>query len=88
MKSVSLTAFRDSMGSYIKQVHAAGRPILVTCGDPRSNIVVMSALDYENLMENLYVLSNEYLSRKIDRGLVQAREGKLQIHELVEVESD
>lgn len=88
MKSVSLTAFRDSMGSYIKQVHAAGRPILVTCGDPRSNIVVMSARDYENLMENLYVLSNEYLSRKIDRGLVQAREGKLQIHELVEVESD
>lgn len=88
MKSVSLTAFRDSMGSYIKQVHAAGRPILVTCGDSRSNIVVMSALDYENLMENLYVLSNEYLSRKIDRGLVQAREGKLQIHELVEVESD
>lgn len=88
MKSVSLTAFRDSMGSYIKQVHAAGRPILVTCGDPRSNIVVMSARDYENLMENLYVLSNEYLSRKIDRGLVQAREGKLQIHELAEVESD
>lgn len=88
MKSVSLTAFRDSMGSYIKQVHAAGRPILVTCGDPRSNNVVMSARDYENLMENLYVLSNEYLSRKIDRGLVQAREGKLQIHELAEVESD
>lgn len=88
MKSVSLTAFRDSMGSYIKQVNAAGRPILVTCGDPRSNIVVMSARDYENLMENLYVLSNEYLSRKIDRGLAQTREGKLQIHELVEVESD
>ena len=88
MKSVSLTAFRDSMGSYIKQVHAAGRPILVTCGGPRSNIVVMSARDYENLMENLYVLSNEYLSRKIDRGLAQTREGKLQIHELVEVESD
>lgn len=88
MKSVSLTAFRDSMGSYIKQVHAAGRPILVTCGDPRSNIVVMSARDYENLMENLYVLSNEYLSRKIDRGLAQTREGKLQIHELAEVESD
>lgn len=65
MKSVSLTAFRDSMGSYIKQVHAAGRPILVTCGDPRSNIVVMSARD-----------------------LAQTREGKLQIHELVEVESD
>ena len=88
MKSVSLTAFRGSMGSYIKQVHAAGRPILVTCGDPRSNIVVMSARDFENLMENLYVLSNEYLSRKIDRGLAQTREGKLQIHELVEVESD
>lgn len=88
MKSVSLTAFRDSMGSYIKQVQAGGRPILVTCGDPRSNIVVMSARDYENLMENLYVLSNEYLSRKIDRGLVQVREGKLQIHELAEVESD
>lgn len=88
MKSVPLVAFWDSMGSYIKQVHAAGRPILVTCGDPRSNIVVMSARDYENLMENLYVLSNEYLSRKIDRGLAQTREGKLRIHELVEVESD
>ncbi|WP_418726937.1 type II toxin-antitoxin system Phd/YefM family antitoxin [Collinsella tanakaei] len=88
MKSVPLAAFWDSMGSYIKQVHAAGQPILVTCEDPRSNIVIKSAHDYENLMENLYVLSNEYLSRKIDRGLAQTREGKLQIHELVEVESD
>lgn len=88
MKSVPFTAFRDSMGSYIKQAHAAGQPVLVTCEDPRSSIVIMSARDYENLMENLYVLSNEYLSRKIDRGLVQAREGKLQIHELAEVESD
>ncbi len=88
MKSVPLAAFWDFMGSYIKQVHAAGQPILVTCEDPRSNIVIMSAHDYENLMGNLYVLSNEHLSRKIDRGLVQAREGKLQIHELTEVESD
>lgn len=88
MESVPLTAFRDSMGSYIKQVNAAGQPILVTCEDPQSNIVILNARDYENLMENLYVLSNEYLSRKIDRGLAQAREGSLQIHELAEVESD
>lgn len=88
MKSVPLNAFRDSMGSYIKQVNAADQPILVTCEDPQSNIVVMNARDYQNLMENLYVLSNKYLSRKIDRGLAQAREGKLQIHGLVEVESD
>ena len=76
------------MDSYIKQVHTAGQPILVTCEDPQSNIVIMSARDYQNLMENLYVLSNEYLSRKIDLGLAQAREGALQIHELVEVEND
>lgn len=88
MESVPLTAFRDSMGSYIKQVNAAGQPILVTCEDPQSNIVILNARDYENLMENLYVLSNEYLSSKIDRGLAQAREGSLQIHELAEVESD
>lgn len=88
MESVPLTAFRDSMDSCIKQVNATGQPILVACEDPRSNIVVMSVRDYENLMENLYVHSNEYLSRKIDRGLAQAREGKLQIHELAEVESD
>lgn len=88
MKTVPLAAFRSSMDSYIKQVHAAGHPILVTCEDPQSNIVIMNARDYQNLMENLYVLSNEYLSRKIDLGLAQAREGALQIHELAEAESD
>lgn len=75
------------MDSYIKQDHAAGQPILLTCEDPQSNIVVMNARDCQNLMENLCVLSNEYLSSKIDRGLAQVRKGELQAHELVEVEN-
>lgn len=58
------------------------------CRGASLNFVVMNARDYQNLMENLYVLSNKYLSRKIERGLAQTREDKLQIHELVEVESD
>ena len=75
MEAVTYDAFRDSLRAYIDKMRDGAEPVLVTGEDPESNVVVMSVRDYDNLIENLCVLSNGYLSDKIERGLTQARAG-------------
>lgn len=88
MEAVTYDAFRDSLRAYIDKMRDGAEPVLVTGEDPESNVVVMSVRDYDNLIENLCVLSNGYLSDKIERGLTQARAGAASAHELIEDDDD
>ena len=61
-------------------------PLLVTSKDPSANVVVMNAMDYDNLIENLEIQSNARLMSKIERGMKQFAEGHGVSHELIEVD--
>ena len=60
--------------------------ILVTNSDPKDNIVVMSASDYDSLMETLHIYENPYLMDKVQRGLAQVKSRQTIRHDLIEQE--
>ena len=82
MDAVSYSTFRRNLRSYLDKTRDDAEPLLVTSKDPDSNVVVINARDYDNLMENLYVLSNPYLTEKLMKSVEQFRRGDVRIHEL------
>ena len=82
--AVAYTNFRKDLKSYLRQVNDDADMLLVTNKDERDNVVVMSASDYDSLMETLRVYQNPYLSDKVMRGMAQVRQGQTMAHDLVE----
>lgn len=88
MEAVAYSTFRANLRSYIDKVRDDAEPILVTSRDPDSNVIVLNVREYENMRENLYIRSNEYLYEKLKRGMEQARAGKFTVHEIIEDDDD
>lgn len=88
MEAVAYSTFRNNLRMYLDKARDNAEPILVTSKDPDANVVVLNVRDYENMRENLYIESNKYLRDKIDEGIAQIRAGKVQVHDLIEVEDD
>lgn len=51
--AVAYTNFRKDLKSYLRRVNDDADMLLITNKDPRDNVVVMSADDYDSLMETL-----------------------------------
>ena len=88
MEAVAYSTFRNDLRAYLDKTRDDATPILVTSKDPSANVVVINALDYDNIMENLYVISNSYLRDKLNRGLEEFDAGRGTVHELVEDDDD
>jgi antitoxin YefM len=72
----------------MKKVNDDSDVLVVTNKNPEDNVVVLSKVDYDNLIENNYILSNQYLMEKIQRADAQFSAGKGVIHDLIEVADD
>lgn len=83
VQAVAYSNFRKNLKSYMRQVNEDADMLLVTNTDPENNVVVMSADDYDSLMETLRVYQNPYLHDKVLRGLEQARAGNATRRELI-----
>lgn len=83
--AVAYTNFRKDLKSYLRRVNDDADMLLVTNKDPRDNVVVMSADDYDSLMETLRVYQNPGLFDKVRRGMSQVRSGSAAAHDLVVV---
>ncbi len=81
--AVSYTSFRKSLKSHMRQVNEDADMLLVTNTDPADNVVVMSAADYDSLMETVRIYENPYLRDKVIRGLDQASKGRVSSHDLL-----
>ena len=82
--AVAYTNFRKDLKSYLRRVNDDADMLLVTNKDSHDNGVVMSADDYESLMETLRVYQNPGLFDKVRRGMAQVRSGGTATHDLVE----
>ena len=82
--AVAYSNFRQNLKSYMQQVNEDSDMLLVTSTDPANNVVVMSANDYDSIMETLHVAENPYLSDKVLRGLRQVRTRQTVRHDLIE----
>ena len=74
MEAVAYSTFRKDLRAYLDKTRDDATPLLVTSKDPSANVVVMNAMDYDNLIENLEVQSNARLMSKIERGMKQFAE--------------
>jgi antitoxin YefM len=84
MEAVSYSVFRSDLRRYLDKVRDDAEPIIVTSKDPSANVVVLNVADYENLLENDYIRSNDYLMAKIARGREQFAAGAGAVRELIE----
>ena len=78
------TNFRQGITDQRRRVNDDADMLLVTNKDPQDNVVVMSADDYDSLMETLRVYQNPGLFDKVRRGMSQVRSGSAAAHDLVE----
>lgn len=88
MEAVAYSTFRNGLRGYMDKVRDDAEPVMVTSKDPDSNIVVLNIREYENIRENLYILSNRELVEKVERGMEQARRGECLVHGLIEADDD
>lgn len=88
MEAIAYSNFRANLKSYMKKVNDDSDVIIVTNKNPEENIVVLSKNDYDNLIENNYILNNQYLMEKIQRADKQFKAGKGIIRDLIEVDDD
>lgn len=88
MEAVGYSHFRQHLKTYMRQVNDDAEALVVTSRDVEDAIVVLSKRDYDNLLENARILSNDYLMDKIKRGDAQFQAGTFQNHELLEVDDD
>lgn len=84
MRAVAYSTFRSRLKAYMKQVNQDADELLVTNNDPGDNVVVMSARDYDSLMETLRIYQNPPLYRKIRNGMDEIGAGKVAEHPLSE----
>ncbi|AKV55714.1 toxin-antitoxin system antitoxin protein Axe [Bifidobacterium actinocoloniiforme DSM 22766] len=84
MQAVAYSNFRKSLKAYMHKVNEDADMLLVTNTDPEDNVVVMSADDYDSLMETLRIYQNPYLRDKITRGLAAVAQGQASEHSLVD----
>ncbi len=69
MNSISLSQFRDNLQRFIDQVIEQHIPLKVK-GHRGSDVVVISAEDWEQTQETLYILQNTDLMQQIARSAV------------------
>lgn len=84
MEAATYSAFRKDLLVYMAKTRDDAELLLVARKEPSANMVVMNAMDYGNLIENLEIQSNARLMSKIERGMKQFAEGYGVSHELIE----
>ena len=86
MKYVPYTELRANLAKYMEEVCDSRDTLLVTRQNARS-VVLMSAEEYEGMMETLHLLRSPANAARLLRSIEDADAGKLVEHGLIEDES-
>lgn len=76
MQAIIYTEARNKLNKLIDKVHENSEPYLIVGTKGRKDVVLISKEDYDNLIENLYILSNPKWAKSIERGLDDFKHGK------------
>ncbi len=77
MQAIIYTEARNKLNKIIDKVHENSEPYLIVGTKGRKDTVLISKEDYDNLIENLYILSNPKWVKSIERGLNDFKSGKM-----------
>lgn len=90
MKAIIYTEARNKLNKLIDKVHENSEPYLIVGTKGRKDAVLISKEDYDNMVENLYILSNPKWVKSIKKGLKELEEGKgknIDIYKLLDKKS-
>ena len=87
MIALNYSQFRENMKKYLDTVCDDYEALTVTRKDNR-NVVVVSEEAYNNLLENVYIMSNKANYDWLMESLKQLEEGRAERHELIEVSDE
>ncbi|MFN3871567.1 MAG: type II toxin-antitoxin system Phd/YefM family antitoxin [Ignavibacterium sp.] len=90
MKAIIYTEARNKLNKLIDKVHENSEPYLIVGTKGRKDAVLISKEDYDNMVENLYILSNPKWIKSIKKGLKELEEGKgkkIDIYKLLDKKS-
>ena len=76
MQAIIYTEARNKLNKLIDKVHENSEPYLIVGTKGRKDAVLISKEDYDNMVENLYILSNPKWVKSIKKGLEEIEEGK------------
>ena len=86
MQAVIYTEARNKLNKIIDKVNENSEPYLIVGSKGRKDAVLISKEDYDNLIENLYILGNPDWVKSINKGLNELDKGKgkkLNIYEVL-----
>ena len=83
MLAVNYTNLRENMKAYMDKVTEDYETVIVTRKDNR-NVVILSEENYNNLMENAYLMGNKANFDWLMESKAQLEKGAVAIHDLTE----
>lgn len=83
MLAVNYSNLRDNLKDYCDKVSDDFETVIVTRKDDK-NVVIISLEEYNNLKENLYIMSNPKNYSRLIESKRQLETGKFKEHELIE----
>ena len=85
MNAVSYTDLRQNLKTYMDKVYNDHDPLIVTRKN-NQNVVLLSIVEYNSLMETNYLLGSEENYTYIKESIDQYEKGKVQKRDLLEHE--
>jgi antitoxin YefM len=76
MQAIIYTEARNKLNKIINKVNESSEPYLIVGSKGRKDAVLISKEEYDNMVENLYVLGNPEWVKSIKTGLKELNEGK------------
>lgn len=76
MQAIIYTEARNKLNKLIDKVYENSEPYLIVGTKGRKDAVLISKEEYDNMIENLYILSNPKWVKSIERGLNDFKRGK------------
>ena len=88
MQAVIYTDARNKLNKLINYVNDSSDQVIIVGSKGRKDAVLISKEEFDNLMENLYVVSNPKWKESIERGLKDIKKGrvkKISVEEILKI---
>ncbi len=85
MEAVIYTEARNKLNKLINYVNDNSDQVVIVGSKGRKDAVLISKEEYDNIIENLYVVSNPKWKKSIEKGLKNVEQGKVQVLSIDEI---
>ena len=85
MIATNYSNVRNNLKKYCDKATDDYETVIITRKNDK-NVVLMNEEEYNNLMENLYIMSNKKYYNELLKRKEEVEAGNVQIHDIIEVE--